>query len=301
MKWGHIMVVLAAIGGQLTAHAASYDRSKMRPVYQEKSLYRNILVLEGPEFRCITFGRYHGEQSCIELAQRERLVLPYTQALFAAFYAVPKPRRVLVVGLGGGVVPRAIRKVFPDVEIDSVELDPAVAKVAGSYFGFSGDARSRVHVDDGRLFVRKQVRAGAKFDLVMLDAFEKASIPEHMLTREFLSEVKALLSPGGVVAANTFASGALQRYESATYQAVFGDIFDVGVISGNRIILAGRDGVPSPATMRAQADVLDRSTSILGFTSNDILQNLKQQPTEKRARVLTDQFSPSNLLLQYEP
>lgn len=300
MKWGRTIAVLAVVGCTFTADAATYDRSTMRPVYQEKSLYRNIVVLEGPEFRCMAFGRFHGEQSCIELAQRDRLVLPYTKALFVAFYAAPKPRRILMIGLGGGAVPRAIRKVFPDVEIESVELDPAVAKVAGSYFGFSGDERSRVHIDDGRLFVRKQVRAGAKFDIILIDAFEKASIPEHMLTKEFLIEVKALLSPGGVVAANTFANGALQRYEAATYQAVFGDIFDVGVVTGNRIILAGRDGIPSPATMRSKAIALDQKTPAIGFTSGEILEKLRLQATSS-ARVLTDQYSPSNLLLQYEP
>jgi spermidine synthase len=202
------------------------------------------------------------------------------------------------VGLGGGVVPRAIRKVFPDVEIDTVELDPAVARVAKSYFGFSGDAHSQVFVDDGRVFIRKQRRAGVKYDIVMLDAFEKTNIPEALLTVEFLREVKSLLNPGGVVAANTFAGGALQRYESATYQAVFGDIFDVDVITGNRIILAGRDGIPSVASMRVQGKALDQDIAVLGFSSDSLLQQIKQQPPEKGVRVLTDQFSPSNLLLQ---
>jgi spermidine synthase len=80
MKLVRSMAVLAALTCSMGAQA-DYDRSKLHPVYQEKSLYRNILILEGPEFRCMTFGRYHGEQSCVELAQRDRLVFPYTKAL----------------------------------------------------------------------------------------------------------------------------------------------------------------------------------------------------------------------------
>lgn len=292
------IAMIAALACMASA-SAGYDRAKLRPVYQEKSLYRNILVLEGGGFRCITFGRFHGEQSCIDLEQPSRLVFPYTKALFAAFYALPTPRRVLVVGLGGGVMPNAIRRLYPGVEIDSVELDPAVARVAGSHFGFSGDARSRVFVDDGRVFVRKQRRAGVRYDIILMDAFEKDYIPEHMLTREFLAEVRSILNPGGVIAANTFADGALQRYESATYQAVFGGIYDVDMDGGNRIILAGRDGLPPMAAMRASARELDLSVHGLGFTSDDLLPNFKLQQIEKDVRVLTDQFAPSNLLLRY--
>lgn len=297
MRLRAVLAALLVAGASISAHAA-YDRSKLHPVYQEKSLYRNILVLEGGGYRCITFGRYHGEQSCIELAQPGRMVIPYTKGLLSAFYAASAPRRVLVVGLGGGVLPRAIRDAFPQVEIDSVELDPAVARVAGSHFGFTPDARSRVYVDDGRVFVRKQKRAGVRYDIILMDAFEKDYIPEHMLTREFLAEVRSILQPGGVVAANTFADGELQALEAATYQSVFGAVVDVEMDGGNRIILAGSDGLPSMEKMRATAAALDARIAPLGFDSGYLLPRFKPQPPAKGARVLTDQFAPSNLLLR---
>ena len=48
----------------------------------------------------------------------------------------------------------------------------------------------------------------------MLDAFDHEYIPEHLLTQEFLKEVKSLLAPGGVLAANTFSSSRLYDHES---------------------------------------------------------------------------------------
>ncbi len=48
------------------------------------------------------------------------------------------------------------------------------------------------------------------YDLVMLDAFDADYIPEHMLTQEFLEEVKGAMAPRGVIAANTFSERALR-------------------------------------------------------------------------------------------
>lgn len=273
--------------------------AKVKFIYQERSLYRNILVLEGAGQRCITFGRYHGEQTCIALADTDRMVFPYTKGLMGAFYAQPAPRRVLVIGLGGGVVSRAIRKVFPAATIDSVELDPAVARVAQSHFGFRGDARSHVHVNDGRVFVRQQRRSQVRYDVILVDAFDKDYIPEHMLTKEFLGEMKSLLTPKGVLAANTFATGALERHEAATYQAVFGELYNIDLESGNRIVLAGRDGLPPLAAMQANGRLLDRAFVPLGFGSGYLLPKFATRAPELRVRPLTDQFAPSNLLLRY--
>ena len=35
---------------------------------------------------------------------------------------------------------------------------------------------------DGRVFVKRALRSGQKYDLVMLDAYEHEYIPEHLLT-----------------------------------------------------------------------------------------------------------------------
>ena len=77
----------------------------------------------------------------------------------------------------------------------------------------------------------------------MLDAYEHQYIPEHMLTREFLSEVRSLLAPGGIVAANTFSSSRLYQNESVTYASVFGQFYNLR--SGNRVILATNAPLPS--------------------------------------------------------
>ncbi|MFM9785913.1 hypothetical protein ACKI13_48440, partial [Streptomyces scabiei] len=75
-------------------------------------------------------------------------------------------------------------------------------------------------------------------------------IPEHLLTKEFFKEIKSVLAPGGIVAANTFSSSKLYQHESATYHAVFGDFINVTTEkNSNRIILAGFKSAPSQQTI----------------------------------------------------
>lgn len=270
-------------------------------IYQEKSLYRNIVVAEGEGHRCMKFGRLHARQSCIMLSDPNRLVLNYSHGMLASFFAIANPQRVLVIGLGGGVLPNALHNLDPSLDIDAVEIDPAVVRVARSHFGYVTDAKSKVYENDARVFIRSQGRLGEKYDLIFIDAFDKDYIPEHLLTVEFLKQVRYLLRPGGLVASNTFAAGALAGSEAATYQAVFGELMNINLPGGNRIILSSRDGLPDYKTIAERASKFEERFARIGMDSNDLLQRFSVQPLVTDARVLTDQYSPSNLLMQYSP
>jgi spermidine synthase len=224
--------------------------------------------------------------------------VPYTRGVFAGLLANPGARRVLVIGLGGGVIPRAMRRIDPELRIDVVELDPAVVDVAKRHFGYREDRALRTFIGDGRVFVRRRARAGERYDLIVIDAYERVYVPEHLMTREFVAEVRALLAPGGVVASNTFARGPLAPYEAATYQSVFGAMRMVDMTLGNRILLAGRDGLPSADAMRERATALQGKLLEIGITTAE----LESQPLPKAegVRPLTDQYSPANLLFEHE-
>jgi spermidine synthase len=292
MRLEPLAILLLALAGC----ARTSDPAEGRIVHREKSMYRDLIVVEVNDYRCMTFGRHRTMQSCILLEDPNMLALPYSRAVFAGLQANPSTKRALVIGLGGGVIPRAMRRIDPKMNIDVVELDPAVIEVAKHYFGYLEDPRLRTFIGDGRVFVRRQARAGIHYDLIIIDAFERVYVPEHMLTREFIGEVKSLLSPNGVIASNTFASGPLAPYEAATYQSVFGETRVVDVSMGSRIILAGRDGLPPDATMRDNAKALENRYYTIGV----LLWELQSHPQPKIEgyRPLTDQYAPANLLFE---
>lgn len=269
-----------------------------RMIHTEKSLYREVLVYEEAGERCMCFTRACriGRQSCFLLNDPHRFALNYTRMMMAGtLFTGPAPQRVLIIGLGGGSIPTALREILPQAQIDVVEIDPAVTRVARRYFNFREDAKMKVTEVDGRVYVKRALRAGTKYDVVMLDAFDHEYIPEHLLTREFLTEVKSLLAPQGVLVANTFSSSRLYDHESTTYADVFGTFYNLK--SANRVVIARPAGLPDEASLRARAVEYEKVLRTFGVDAMSVLPMFTTRPDwDTGARVLTDQYSPANLL-----
>ena len=293
MRARRISAWLCAVCVAASAVAAA---SGIEVLHQERSLYRNIFIYEEDGLRCMSFGRTTvARQSCVSLAEPTKLVFNYARMVMAALYLNPAPQRILILGLGGGTLPSAFQRIFANAAIDAVEIDPAVVRVARKYFAFEPGAATRVFEEDGRVFVKRMLRTNARYDLIVLDAFDHEYIPEHMLTREFLVEVKSLLGERGVLAANTFSVSKLYHHESATYSNVFGDFF--GLRQNNRVILLRMGGLPSRDEIARNADLLEPKLAPLGVDKQWLLPQIEiERGWPAGTKVLTDQYSPSNLL-----
>src|SRR5258707_10783070 len=75
-------------------------------------------------------------QSAMRLDAPDRIELDYVQAMMAFLLFRPRPREVLMVGLGGGSMARFIHQRMPNVRVSVVEIDPGVVTVARRYFHF---------------------------------------------------------------------------------------------------------------------------------------------------------------------
>lgn len=290
MRRAAILTLLLSIAGSRASFADQV-------IYSEKSLYRNIYVSEDGDLICMRFLlRNGGRQSCRDVRSPKHLVFNYTKMMMGALYLSPElPKNVLILGLGGGTLPKAVRLAAPDAEITAVEIDPAVLKVAERFFEYKPDAHMETVISDGRVFVRKMQREGRRFDLIMLDAYDQEYIPEHMLTREFLTEVSSLLTDDGVLAANTFTSSRLYSHESTTYRAVFGPFYNLR--TENRVILLKKGGLPPMEFVAARAEALDPLLRPMDVRQDWMLDMFStEQNWDTAARVLTDDYSPSNLL-----
>jgi spermidine synthase len=288
-----------AIFGFCSAFAASAEL-----VHSERSLYQNILVVEQNDQRCLQFTVRHDprNQTCIYLSDRRRMVFAYTQMMLAALLLDPEPKRILMIGLGGGTIPSALAELLPDAAIDVVEIDPAVVAVAKRFFSYAPSAHTRLFVQDARVFGKRAALGGNKYDLVLLDAYNGDYIPEHLMTREYLEETRSLLAPGGVLAANTFAISRLYHHESVTYEMVFGRFVNLRLPeSANRIVIVDTGAMPSPDVMRQRAAVLAPKLAPYGVPIEQYVDRMTfDRDWNTAARPLTDQYSPANLLRELE-
>ena len=273
----------------------------LRTIHQERSLYRNILVTEDYERRCMRFtitDRIGQNQSCRYLDDKDKLVFPYAKLVLTSLLVQDNPERILIVGLGGGTLVHTYSSLFPNAEIIIAEIDEAVVRVAREYFDFEETDRIRVETVDARVYVKRAGLRGEKFDLVILDAFNGEYIPEHLMTMEFFEEVKMLLPQDGMVVSNTFSSSRLYAAESNTYREVFDQIFNVRMAgTGNRIIIAPMQALPDRATLEQRAPLFRERLERFDMditTFPRLMQTTADWDTGERP--LSDQYSPANLL-----
>ncbi len=269
-------------------------------IHREKSLYRNIVVSEKAGKRCLIFSvkREQRNQTCIDIDDPDQIVFPYVRMTFAGLLVNPEPTRGLMIGMGGGTISSVLTSVYPDLAMDLVEVDQAVVNVATEYFGFRKTDQINVHVTDGRVFTRRAVLRKEKYDLIILDAFTGEYIPEHLMTVEFLDDIKSLLTPDGVVIANTFLGSSLYDHESVTYSTVFGPMFNLKMPgTGNRVIVASRMELPDNKTLMANAMMLKPAFERYRIDLRKYVPNMNRDPDWKTdKRPLTDQYAPANLL-----
>jgi len=305
-----IVLGVAALAGVLACGAARPGATagpRSGVIYQANSLYHRIFVERDGDVVTLEFGKRRAPvfQSKVDLGDLSRHLADYTQLVYCGLLYQPQPRRALLVGLGGGVIPRDMRAYFADLEIDVVEIDAEVLRVAERFFAFRQDPRLRVHVADGRVFIKRLLRRDPvpKYDLVILDAFNSEYIPFHLMTREFLTEVRGILADQGVVVANVFQNNRLFHAELATYLTAFGkcQVF-VGANSVNAMLVALGPAVAplSPNEAEEHAELLQEKHRFT-FNLERIARQLRTGIVPLRGtQVLTDDRAPVNWLRAQE-
>ena len=166
-----LAAALLAAAVALVVWSMSSARTVGRLEHEEVSAFSRIRVRRDGDVRALTFVRDNGQevvQSRVNLTAPHTLMSPYARGMFASYLYQPHPRRVLIVGLGGGAMVRFLTHHEPQVHIDAVEIDPAVVRLADEYFGVRSGGNVRVHTADAVAFVESTMD---RYDLIFMDAF----------------------------------------------------------------------------------------------------------------------------------
>src|SRR4030095_13033564 len=192
-----------------------------RTLVQKDTFYHRIRIEEDDEARYMYFDRTL--QSAMNLREPTALRLIYSRYTSLGFTFRPDAKKMLIIGLGGGSIPKKIQREFPNIEIDAVEIDPEVIKIAQDYFNHKENNNLRLHAQDGRLFLN---RTQNQYDIILLDAYFTDAMPFHLTTKQFFELAQKKLTPNGIVVANlisavTGPSGKIARAFVRTQRQVF--------------------------------------------------------------------------------
>jgi spermidine synthase len=139
-------------------------------------------------------------QSAMDLRNPDRLVLNYTRLMMGFVLFQPRPLNMLMIGLGGGSLPKFCHRHFPGTNITVVEIDPQVIALRDQFEVPPNQANFRVVQADGADFVA--AKCDASYDVIMVDGFDAESMAPALGTPNFYAHCARLLTTGGVMVCN---------------------------------------------------------------------------------------------------
>ncbi len=276
-----------------------------KTLLQKDTFYHRIRIEEDNEARYMYFDRTL--QSAMNLKDPTALRLIYSRYTSLGFTFRPDAKKMLVIGLGGGSIPKKIQKEFPHMEIDAVEIDPEVIKMAKDYFNIKENTLLRLHAQDGRLFM---TRTRQQYDIILLDAYFTDAMPFHLTTKEFFELAQKKLTPNGIIVANlisavTGPSGKIARAFVRTQRQVFPQTYVFAARRADNVSLDTIQNVIVIATREKQRldikEIVKRAGAIDKGLFPDPIQDIAiayfDKPLPEDVPILTDDYAPTDNLL----
>ena len=167
-------------------------------------------------------------RSRMQLGRPHDLVLGYTRLMMGFLLFVPAPRRIAIVGLGGGSLAKFCYRYVPDSRIQVVEINPHVIALRDDF---------EIPRDDGRFHVCKEDAADhvrttqSRYDVIMADGFDANGVPADLGPGRMGSRRRLLL---------------LRRTDSAVPSAFHSESADGGTTCRGGSVI-----VPPTARLRA--------------------------------------------------
>jgi spermidine synthase len=178
-----------------------FEDNKPEIIFSGESQFTHITIIEMGGIRTMCMGKNAEEaETSISLRNPEEPIFEYPGLFFLSLALRPLARRVVMLGLGGGFIPRLCQRHLPEHQLTVVEIDPLVVDLASVYFGFSPGANVEVVTSDGLAYLA--LLPPRSVDILWLDAFNGDYIPNHLSTKQFLSLTRSVLHEDGLLVQN---------------------------------------------------------------------------------------------------
>ncbi|MHB8112263.1 MAG: spermidine synthase [Bellilinea sp.] len=265
-------------------------------IYEKDSAYNYIQVLQVGETRLLRLNDGQGVHSIYNPTEyfyngpwEQVLVAPF---FYPALVELADVQSLAIVGLAAGTTARQASLVFPNIQMEGIEIDPDILAVGREYFGMD---LPNLHVtaQDGRWALENNPN---RFQIISVDAYRPPYIPWHLTTREFFEVVRDHLTDDGVMVINVGRSPQDRRLVeilSSTILSVFPSVHIIDLPdSFNSILFATvqpTDAENLVANFTALSQRADTPPVLLQAMVSAI-NNL--QPTPAQGYVFTDDRAP---------
>src|SRR5256714_12939408 len=148
---------------------------------------------------------------------------------------------------------------------------------------------------DARYWLNTQA---GRYDVIIMDAYRQPYIPFHLTTREFFSEVRAHLRPGGVAVVNAGRTQTDYRLVDAiasTMAAVYPSVFLVDVPEFSNTLVYGTTETVTLADVEHNLGLVNEPFA--RDVANSVLNDGRLRLSPYHSQVFTDDLAPVERLI----
>ncbi len=145
---------------------------------------------------------------------------------------------VLMLGLGGGTIPKLLTKKYPSCSVLCIELDPVITRIAQEFFDLNKYANIDVVTADANRWLEENTeKYKAHFDVVCLDTYISDNFNFNTKNNSKVEQLISYLNLTGTLITNRIYDEENKK-ELATFKRNLQRYF----ISVNQIIIEGYSG-----------------------------------------------------------
>jgi len=204
-------------------------------------LDRKPFLIEDLRYRALYFASDGCTQSEMYLDDPITLASEYCRKMMGFVVVHPRPKHVLMIGLGGGSLVKFCHCHLPTSRLTVVEIDADVIALRPNFYIPPDDERLRVVNEDGAIYIEHMVRSVERTDVILVDAYDQYGLAAAVRQRSFLDNARRVLSPHGIFVMNLVAEEADCQRQIALIHSVFGNptIVIEALWGGNVVVFAG--------------------------------------------------------------
>ncbi|MBD3670989.1 MAG: fused MFS/spermidine synthase [Gammaproteobacteria bacterium] len=220
-------------------------------------------VVDYADYRSLHFNS-RSIQSRMLLSDPDRLVLEYTEAMMLALAWQPEPKRVLLLGLGGGSQARYLLRHFPECQLDAIEVLPRVTELAREFFSLPDTDRLTVYHMEAEAFMQSG-HLKESYDLILADAFDHNGPVVSVFDETFLQALNQALAPDGVCVFNMWQTDARDYAEVChrVQSAMACDLYDVPLTEDpENIVLIATQAASTQKSLLRHCKRLEKTSGI---------------------------------------
>jgi spermidine synthase len=189
-------------------------------------------------------------QSVMRHDDPDALCLTYTRKMMAFLLFNPKPRRILLLGLGGGSLAKFCYRHLPTTAITALEIDPHVLALREEFQIPPDDGRFRVVRGDGVAYIARGAPGEpnerlAREDVILVDACDRNGVAPTLSSPDLYANLRRRLSVRGLLVMNVCGEAVDVENHVARIRGVFGDrIISLPMREDGNLIVLGFRGAP---------------------------------------------------------